>query len=264
MDPLVKYYVRQAGGGRGDNGVGPIYISPPFVQRRHGIGSFFSGLFRAVRPILGSGAVLGTEALRTGGRILTGIADNPTHANVRQIISKNVTESLQNLSSKLRGQGRKRKMRVTSSRKPKRAKRAAPPRIKRRRRSTKTTKRHIFLKRISNSLTMSEAPSFVGTEFDIFAPTPVQSGVEQTIDTIYKPVASVDQSNLQFVIPGDPDTYLDLNIKLYVKDKLVKADGSGALDNTDFTAVTNTLLHSLFSQCSIILNGTNNSSHRIV
>jgi hypothetical protein len=74
---------------------------------------------------------------------------------------------------------------------------------------------------------MSEAPSFVGTKFDIFAPKPVQSGVEQTIDTIYKPVASVDQSDLQFVIPGDPDTYLDLEIKLYVKGKLVKADGSG-------------------------------------
>jgi hypothetical protein len=52
---------------------------------------------------------------------------------------------------------------------------------------------------------MSEAPLFVGTEFDIFAPNPIQSGVEQTIDTIYKPVASVDQSDLEF-IPGDPDT----------------------------------------------------------
>jgi hypothetical protein len=86
MDHLVRYYVRQAGGGRGDDGVGPIYISPPFVQRGHGIGSFSGGLFRAVRPILWSGAkdfgkatlrALGNEALRTGGKILTGIADNP-------------------------------------------------------------------------------------------------------------------------------------------------------------------------------------------
>ena len=74
MDTLVKYYVRQAGGG--DNGVGPIYTVPPFVQRGRGIGSFLSGLFRAVRPILWSGAkdfgkatlkALGNEALRTGG-----------------------------------------------------------------------------------------------------------------------------------------------------------------------------------------------------
>jgi hypothetical protein len=66
---------------------------------------------------------------------------------------------------------------------------------------------------------MSEAPSFVGTEFDIFAPKPIQSGVEQTIDTIYKPVASVDQSDMEFVIRGNSDTYLDLDIKLFVKGK---------------------------------------------
>ena len=35
---------------------------------------------------------------------------------------------------------------------------------------------------------------------------------------------------------------------------MTKADGT-ALDNTDFTAVTNIFLHSLFSQCSIALNG---------
>jgi hypothetical protein len=56
---------------------------------------------------------------------------------------------------------------------------------------------------------MSEVPSFT--------PKPIQSGVEETIDTIYKPIASVDQSDLQFVIPGDVDSYLDLDIKLYVK-----------------------------------------------
>ena len=55
MDTLVKYYVRQAGGS-GDNGVGPIYVTPLFVQRGCGIGSFLSGLFRAVSPILWSGA----------------------------------------------------------------------------------------------------------------------------------------------------------------------------------------------------------------
>jgi hypothetical protein len=49
---------------------------------------------------------------------------------------------------------------------------------------------------------MSEVPSFVGTEFDIFAPKPIQFGVEETIDTIYKPVASVEQSDLEFNIPA--------------------------------------------------------------
>ena len=37
---------------------------------------------------------------------------------------------------------------------------------------------------------------------------------------------------------------------------MTKADGTN-LDNTDFTAVTNNFLHSLFSQCSIALKGMN-------
>ena len=64
----------------------------------------------------------------------------------------------------------------------------------------------------------------------------------------------MDQSDLGFLIPSDDDTYIDLDIKLYIRGKLTKADGT-ALDNTDFTAVTNNFLHSLFSQCSIALNG---------
>jgi len=112
MDNLVKYYVRQAGGGGGgDNGVGPIYVVPPFVQRGHGIGSFLSGLFRAVRPILWSGAkLLGKEALRTGGKILTGIVDNP-NVGASKIISRNVTESLKNLRAKMSGQGQRKRKR---------------------------------------------------------------------------------------------------------------------------------------------------------
>ena len=31
---------------------------------------------------------------------------------------------------------------------------------------------------------MIAVPSFVGTELDIFAPKPIKSGVEETIDTI--------------------------------------------------------------------------------
>jgi hypothetical protein len=121
MDHLLRFYVQQAGVECGYNRVGPIYIYPSFLQRGLVIGSFFGGLFRAVRPILWSSAKdfgkatlrpLGDEALRTGGRILTGIADYPT-ISPHDIISKNVTKSLQNLSSKMRGQGRKRKRRVT-------------------------------------------------------------------------------------------------------------------------------------------------------
>ena len=57
--------------------------------------------------------------------------------------------------------------------------------------------------------------------------------MEEKIDTIYKPIPSVEQSDLEFVIPDDPHIYLDLDIKLYVKGKLVKLDGT-ILDNKHF------------------------------
>jgi len=72
----------------------------------------------------------------------------------------------------------------------------------------------------------------------------------------YKPIATVDQNDLEFLIPGDNETYIDLDIKLFVKGRLLGADGKN-LDASDHTAGTNNLLHSLFSQCSIALNGVN-------
>jgi len=84
MDPLVLYYRRQAGHGRGD--IGPIYSTPPIVQREHGLGSILAGLYRTLRTILWSGAksmgkealkALGRQALRTGTNIIRDIAENP-------------------------------------------------------------------------------------------------------------------------------------------------------------------------------------------
>ena len=39
MDPLVRYYLHQAGRGNHD-GIGPIYAATPFLQRGYGIGTF--------------------------------------------------------------------------------------------------------------------------------------------------------------------------------------------------------------------------------
>ena len=126
MNPLTRYYIHQAGGGGSGGGVGPIYSVPPFVQRGHGLGSLFGGLFRSIRPLFFSGLrtagkALGREALRTGGKILTDIADSPQTG----IISKHVQSTVQNLGTKMTGRGRKRKRRSTSrvARKSKRPKR---------------------------------------------------------------------------------------------------------------------------------------------
>ena len=86
----------------------------------------------------------------------------------------------------------------------------------------------------------------MGTEFDIFVRKPKQSSTVQTNETIYRPIASVDQTGIEFVIPGDSDTYVDLDLKLYIIGKL-QAEDNTDLPETDYTAVVNNLLHSLFS-----------------
>ena len=63
----------------------------------------------------------------------------------------------------------------------------------------------------------------------------------------------MEQRDLEFLFPADSDTYIDLDIKPYVRGKLVSREGKD-LDNKDFTWVTNNFLHSLFSQCTITLN----------
>jgi hypothetical protein len=101
---------------------------------------------------------------------------------------------------------------------------------------------------------MTEITEFVSSKFDVFAERPVQTSVQETISTSYNPIASIDQSDLEFLIPGDSETYVDLDIKLYVRGKIVKADGTD-VDATDHTAFVNNFLHSLFSQFMITLNG---------
>ena len=85
----------------------------------------------------------------------------------------------------------------------------------------------------------------VSSEFDIFAQKTVDVGAGDDQNHI-PPIVSVDQSDLEFFIPAEHDTYIDLNIRLYVRGKLTTGDGKD-LDSTDLTATTNNLLHSLFS-----------------
>ena len=92
------------------------------------------------------------------------------------------------------------------------------------------------------------------TEFDIFATRHVQSSTIETIETADKPIASLDESDLEFLVPADHDTYIDLNIQLYVPRKLTHEGGTD-LELTDSTGAANNLLHSLFEQCNASLNG---------
>ena len=109
QDPLLQYYLHQAGRGS-HGGIGPIYTVPPFLQRGHVLGSLLSGLFRLVRPVLWSGVkAVGRETLRTGGPILSDLAyKTPGDVKPRHFIAKHVSDSAQTLIQKLRGKGRKR------------------------------------------------------------------------------------------------------------------------------------------------------------
>ena len=72
----------------------------------------------------------------------------------------------------------------------------------------------------------------------------MQSAVVSDRVSIYKPIAAVDQNVLEFVVRRDNESYIDLNIKLMIKGKLTKLDGT-EFDQNDFTGVVNNLLHSL-------------------
>ena len=138
MDPLVRYYLRQAGRGYSGRkgGIGPIHSVPTIYQRGYGIGSFFAGLWRMVKPILWSGAkTVGRETLRTGGKILSDMADNSDGTPAGDIVAKHARE----LIGKLKGGGRKRKAKTAATAVvvPKKAKRVA-------RKTPKRTYRDIF------------------------------------------------------------------------------------------------------------------------
>jgi len=114
MDPLVRYYLHQAGHGAGSQGrhdvIGSIYAAPPFLQRCYGIGIFLAGLWRMIRPVLWSGAKsVGRKTLRTGGDFFTDIARSTDNEIPRDIISRRLNETVQNLVVKLRERARKRK-----------------------------------------------------------------------------------------------------------------------------------------------------------
>jgi hypothetical protein len=67
--------------------------------------------------------------------------------------------------------------------------------------------------------------TFFSIEFDILTSKPVQTSVQETTEVAYKPIASVEQSVLGFLMPADNDTYINLNFKLFIRGKLVKANG---------------------------------------
>jgi hypothetical protein len=80
--------------------------------------------------------------------------------------------------------------------------------------------------------------------------------VLDTVETPYKPIFPADQNDLEVLVPGDSDTYIDLDTKLFVLGKQVSSTGKD-VDLSDHTGVTNNVLHSMFDQYNIKLNDVN-------
>lgn len=84
-----------------------------------GIGSFLGGLFRAVWPIIKSGAsTVGKETLKTAANILTDVSEQK---NLKQAVSNRTKEGVTHLTkkfvNKMNGNGIKSATRTTGKRK---------------------------------------------------------------------------------------------------------------------------------------------------
>ena len=89
MDRYTRYYVNQSGGE-----IGPVYRASFRLQRGYGIGSFFRGLFRFVKPLLYSGAkAVEKEALKTGSLIITDFLNKEPEQPVGDIFKNLFSEA---------------------------------------------------------------------------------------------------------------------------------------------------------------------------
>jgi len=161
-----------------------------------------------------SGAkAVGCETLRTGDKIQTDIAARKSNdfVSAGEIVSKDETESAQNLFSKLGGRGSKAAREATRS--TKRGPRGLKPQnIKRARKMIKRDNIscfyyiHTSAADIIMSASAAEIAS-VSSEVDNFVYRPIQTSVLGTIEDAYKPIAPWNKTIWNF--------YSFLHIELY-------------------------------------------------
>jgi hypothetical protein len=100
MDRYTRYCVNQSGGG---GEVGPVYRASFRVEIGNGIGSFFRGLFRFVKPLLHSGAkAVGKEALKTGSKFITDMLNKEPEQPVNSIFKNLFIEAKDNRKQKMK------------------------------------------------------------------------------------------------------------------------------------------------------------------
>ena len=97
----------------------------------------------------------------------------------------------------------------------------------------------------------------VKSELDLFSVPPTQTSIESASFAEYHPISSLsDGGPIEFEFSSSGDEYIDFNdSQLYLKVKIVKADGSNIAADAKVGFVNNAL-HSLISQVDISFNGT--------
>lgn len=105
----------------------------------------------------------------------------------------------------------------------------------------------------------------IPNELSLFNVPPNQVAIEKIYHSENRPLANFTDSNtIEFAISGQGSEYLDLKrSRLYVRAKIVKADGS-ALTDDDTTSIINLPLQTMWSQIDVYMNNqlvSLNTSH---
>ena len=95
------------------------------------------------------------------------------------------------------------------------------------------------------------------SELDLFTVPPTQTSIQEASWVEYQPVSSIqNRAPIEFDVTGTGEDYIDCsNILLYVRGKITQANNEN-LPAESTAAPINQLLHSMFSQVDISLNGT--------
>jgi hypothetical protein len=91
------------------------------------------------------------------------------------------------------------------------------------------------------------------SELDFFSVPPTQTSLESATFVEYHPISSLsDGAPTEFEVSSTGEEYADLNhSQLYIKCKIVKAEGS-AIGDTDKVGFVNNALQSFFSNRRLI------------
>ena len=95
------------------------------------------------------------------------------------------------------------------------------------------------------------------SELDLFAVPPTQTSVQQAGWVEYQPLTSIlGNAPIEFDVIGSGEDYIDVaNVLLYVRAKITQNNNAN-LDADSISAPVNLLLHGMFSQVDVTLNGT--------